>query len=120
MSTSAGTDPLSVYISAGGSNPGSDSCGGRLALRADRQRRLRAVTLFALALEAFLGEIVGALQTQPEDFRRKGSWEGQRCRRLDRGAERLQREKPDPACLVCSGRTYWCLSDIDPFLDRTA
>ena len=54
------------------------------------------------------------------DFRRKGSWEGQRCRRLDRGTERLQGEKQDPACPVCSDRTYWGRSDIDPFLDRTA
>lgn len=54
------------------------------------------------------------------DFRRKGSWEGQRCRRLDRGTERLQGEKQGPACPVCSDRTYWGRSDIDPFLDRTA
>jgi len=109
-----------VYISGGGSDPGSDSCGRRLALRADLQCRLWPVTLSALALEAFLGEIVGALQTQPEDFRRKSSWEGQRCRPLNRGVERLQGEKQDPACLVYGGRTYWGRSDIDPLLDRTA
>ena len=54
------------------------------------------------------------------DFRRKGHWEYQRNRWLDRGDERLQGAKQKQTCPVCIDRNYWGLGDTDPFLDRVS
>jgi molybdopterin/thiamine biosynthesis adenylyltransferase len=58
------------------------------------------------------------LQSLTEFRGREGSvW--QRVRRFDLMADRRPGATQDPACPICSDRTYWGRADIEPFLDRT-
>lgn len=54
------------------------------------------------------------------DFRREGAWKEQRFRRLDRGFERVQGERPNSSCPVCTNQACWGRGDVEPFLERVA